>query len=115
METSKLFREAKNELQEIFGNVYLCYDINNGLMPETFTGLLSTRLYKNYMRRIVCTTAAVPFLTSGTSIAISGFPEVKLRVFENEPHILQNQLTYYNIYCTNADEDPIHKINSMFP
>ena len=115
METSRLFREAKNELQGIFGNVYLCYDINNALMPQSFTGLLSTRLYKNYQRRIVTTTSSVPFLTSGTSIAISGFPEVKLKVFENEPHIIQNQLTYYTIYCTNAAEDPIHRINSMFP
>ena len=115
MNTALEFRSAKNELQEIFGNVYLCYDINNALMPQSFTGLLSTRLYKNYQRRIVTTTSVVPFLTSGTSIAISGFPEVKLRVFESEPHILQNQLTYYTIYCTNTDNDPVHNINSMFP
>ena len=100
------FRNAKNILLQHFGNVYQVYDQTNQLTSYSFSGLLSQRVYKEYIRRVITTTDDVSYLQSGYAVQISGYPMLKQEVIEAEPHVLQNNVAYWTIY-TKRDTDPI--------
>lgn len=106
MDTAKEFRNAKFELQKIFGNVYLTYDQHNNLLPYTFTGLMEQKVFKDFIRRTVGTTQDVSYLESGFAIQISGYPVHTQEVIAVEPRVLQNEIAYWTIY-TKKDKDPI--------
>jgi hypothetical protein len=100
------FRNAKNILLQHFGNVYQVYDQSNHLTSYSFSGLLSQRVYKEYIRRVITTTDDVSYLESGYAVQISGYSMLKQEVIEAEPHVLQNNIAYWTIY-TKRDTDPI--------
>ena len=114
MKTAPEFREAKNILISLYGNTFLTYDKNNNLLPYSFSGLLSQKVYKEYVRRIVTTTEDVSYLQSGYAIQISGYPMLKQEVIEAEPHVLQNEVAYWTIY-TKKDTDPIQLVIQSLP
>lgn len=114
MKTAPEFREAKNLLISLYGNTFLTYDQNNSLLPYSFSGLLSQKVYKEYVRRIVTTTEDVSYLLSGYAIQISGYPMHKQEVIEAEPHVLQNEVAYWTIY-TKKDTDPIQRVIQSLP
>lgn len=114
MRTAPEFREAKNLLISLYGNTFLTYDQNNSLLPYSFSGLLSQKVYKEYVRRIVTTTDDVSYLHSGYAIQISGYPMLKQEVIEAEPHVLQNEIAYWTIY-TKKDTDPIQMVIQSLP
>jgi hypothetical protein len=108
------FRNAKNILLETFGNVYQVFDQSNHLTQYTFSGLLSQRVYKEYIRRVITTTDDVSYLESGFAVQISGYPMLKQEVIEAEPHVLQNNIAYWTIY-TKRDTDPIQRVIQSLP
>ena len=114
MRTAPEFRNAKNILISLYGNTFLTYDQDDNLLPYSFSGLLSQKVYKEYVRRIVSTTDDVSYLHSGYAIQISGYPMHKQEVIEAEPHVLQNEVAYWTIY-TKKDTDPIQRVIQSLP
>ena len=114
MKTAQEFRNAKNILISFYGNTFLTYDRNNSLLPYSFSGLYSQKVYKEYIRRIVTTTEDVSYLQSGYAVQISGYPMHRQEVIEAEPHVLQNEIAYWTIY-TKKESDPIQMVIQSLP
>ena len=114
IDTAGEFRNAKNILLQTFGNSYQVFDRSNQLTEHTFSGLLSQRVYKEYIRRVITTTDDVSYLVSGFAVQTSGYPMLKQEVIEAEPHVLQNNVAYWTIY-TKRDTDPIQRVIQSLP
>ena len=108
------FRNAKNILLQTFGNTYQVFDRSNQLTSYSFSGLLSQRVYKEYIRRVISTTEDVSYLESGYAVQVSGYPMLRQEVIEAEPHVLQNNIAYWTIY-TKRDTDPIQRVIQSLP
>ena len=61
-QVGEIFRSAREELIETLGNEFLTFDKNKNQLPQEIRGLLETRAYKEYLRRILKTTDDISFL-----------------------------------------------------
>ncbi len=103
------FKQAKAEVIKTFGNTFVVYDKNENLLPHELTGLLETKFYKEYTRRILKTQDDVSYLQKDYYIANKQNPSQKMLVWGWEDQFIQNQRICTIIYLTNA-ADPIERI-----
>ncbi len=104
-----IFKQAKAEVIETFGNEFIVYDQNENLLPHEFTGLIETKFYKEYTRRLLKTQADVSYLQPDYFIANKQTPSKLMRVWDWEDYFIQNQRINTVIYLTSVD-DAIEKI-----
>jgi hypothetical protein len=108
-DTANIFRQAKAEVIETFGNTFIVYDKNENLLPHEFTGLIETKFYKEYIRRLAKTQADVWYLQPDYFIANKQTPSKKMRVWDFEDQFIQNQKVCTLIYLTSVN-DPVTRI-----
>jgi len=104
-----IFKQAKAEVIGTFGNTFIVYDRNENLLPHEFTGLIETKVYKDYTRRLLKTQADVTYLQADYFIANKQTPSKLMRVWSWEDQFIQNQRINSIIYLTSID-DPIERI-----
>jgi hypothetical protein len=105
--TAQLFREGKTELLKLFGNRYLVFDTHKIQLPDTFVGLMTTRNYKDFQRKLITTMDDVSYIREGYYVAHNKEPETKMKSFGTENHYVQDELVDTTIYLT-SEFDPIH-------
>ena len=105
----QVFRSAREELIETLGNTFLTFDKNKNRLPQEIRGLLETRAYKEYLRRILKTTDEVTFLEPECFIANKNTPTNLMKVWDLENEFIQDTRIGAIIYLTNID-DPIERI-----
>ena len=108
-EVGHIFRDARQELIGTLGNTFLTFDKNKQQLPHEIRGLLETRAYKEYLRRILKTTDAINFLEPDFFIANKSTPTNFMKIWDREEQFIQNQRIGAIIYLTNVD-DPIKRI-----
>ena len=108
-DTAKIFSSAREELIETLGNEFLTFDQNKNPLPHVIRGLLETRAYKEYLRRILKTTDDISFLEPDFFIANKSTPTNFMKIWDWEEQFIQNQRFGAIIYLTNV-EDPIRRI-----
>jgi len=104
--TAQIFREGKAELLKLYGNRYLVFDSTVKLLPLTFVGLMTTRNYKEFQRKIITTLDDVSSLREGYLVAHHLEPQTKMKVFGTENHYVQDQLVDTIVYLS-SDYDPL--------
>lgn len=105
--TAQLFREGKTELLKLFGNRYLVFDIHKVQLPNTFVGLMTTRNYKEFQRKLITTMDDVSYIQEGYYIAHNKEPANKMKSFGTENHYVQDELVDTTIYLT-RELDPLN-------
>ena len=108
-QVGEIFRSAREELIETLGNVFLTFDKNKNQLPQEIRGLLETRAYKEYLRRILKTTDDISFLEPDFFVANKSTPTVLMKIWDREDQFIQNQRIGAILYLTNVD-DPIKRI-----
>ena len=101
-----MFREGKAELLKLYGNRYLVFDSAGTLQPLSFVGLMTTRNYKEFQRKLISTMDDVSSLREGYLVAHHLEPETKMKVWGTENHYVQDQLVSTIVYLS-SDFDPI--------
>lgn len=99
-----IFKQAKAEVIGTFGNTFIVYDHNENLLPHEFTGLIETKFYKEYTRRLLKTQANVSYLQPDYFIANKQTPSKLMRVWDWEDQFIQNQRISTVIYLTSVDD-----------
>jgi len=108
-QVGKIFRSAREELIKTLGNEFLTFDKNKNPLPHVIRGLLETRAYKEYLRRILKTADDISFLEPDFFIANKSTPTKFMKVWDAESEFIQNTRVGAIIYLTNVD-DPIRRI-----
>jgi hypothetical protein len=108
-QVGEIFRSAREELIETLGNEFLTFDKNKNQLPQEIRGLLETRAYKEYLRRILKTTDDISFLEPDFFVANKSTPTVFMKIWDREDQFIQNQRIGAILYLTNVD-DPIKRI-----
>jgi len=108
-DTAGIFRKNLETLMPLYGNTYLVFDRDKNLLPYEFEGLIETRLYKDYSRRLVKTLADVSYLQPNYFLANKAKPDLLLRVWGHDFKYIQNKPVYAMIYLTSTN-DPIEQI-----
>ena len=106
----QIFKNVREELIETLGNEFLTFDKNKNPLPHVIRGLLETRAYKEYLRRILKTADDISFLEPDFFIANKSTPANFMKIWDREDQFIQNQRVGAIIYLTNID-DPIRRIN----
>ena len=99
-----IFKQAKAEVIGTFGNEFIVYDQNENLLPHEFTGLIETKFYKEYTRRLLKTQADVSYLQPDYFISNKQTPSKLMRVWDWEDYFIQNQRINTVIYLTSVDD-----------
>lgn len=108
-ETAKIFRKNLETLMPIYGSTYLVFDKDKNPLPYELDGIIETRLYKDYSRRLLKTLADVSFLEPNYFLALKAKPDLFLRIWDYDFKYIQNQPIYSMIYLTSVS-DPIERI-----
>ena len=108
-QVGEIFRSAREELIETLGNEFLTFDKNKNQLPQEIRGLLETRAYKEYLRRILKTTDDISFLEPDFFVANKSTPTILMKIWDREDQFIQNQRIGAILYLTNVD-DPIKRI-----
>jgi hypothetical protein len=108
-QVGEIFRSAREELIQTLGNEFLTFDKNKNQLPHVIRGLLETRAYKEYLRRILKTADDISFLEPDFFIANKSTPTTFMKIWDREEQFIQNQRVGALIYLTNID-DPIERI-----
>ena len=111
-----IFRGAREELIETLGNAFLTFDKNKNQLPYEIRGLLQTRAYKEYLRRILKTADDISFLEPDFFIANKQTPTKLMRVWDYEDQFIQNQRVCTMIYLTSVDdaiEQIVRKVRAL--
>jgi hypothetical protein len=107
--TAEIFRKNLETLMPIYGNTYSVFDRDKNLLPYEFEGIIETRLYKDYSRRLLKTLADVSYLQPNYFLAIKTQPDLLLRIWDYDFKYIQNKPVYTMIYLTSIS-DPIERI-----
>ena len=111
-----IFKQAKAEVIATFGNTFIVYDRNENLLPHEFTGLIETKFYKEYVRRLLKTQADVTYLEPDFFIANKQTPSKLMRVWDYEDQFIQNERVCTMIYLTSVDdaiEQIVRKVRAL--
>lgn len=107
---------VKAEAIAAYGNTFIVYDKTENLLPHEFTGLIETKFYKEYVRRLLKTQADVSYLQPDYFIANKQTPSKLMRVWDYEDQFIQNQRVCTMIYLTSMDdaiEQIIRKVRAL--
>ena len=107
--TAEIFRKNLETLIPLYGNTYLVFDRDENLLPYEFEGIIETRLYKDYSRRLLKTLADVSYLQPNYFVANKVKPDLLYRVWDHDFKYIQNKPVYAMIYLTSTN-DPIEQI-----
>jgi len=104
--TAQIFRGGKAELLKLYGNRYLVFDSAGTLLSLSFVGLMTTRNYKEFQRKLITTLDDVSSLREGYLVAHHLEPQTKMTVLGTENHYVQDQLVDTIVYLS-SDYDPL--------
>lgn len=107
---------VKAEAIAAYGNTFIVYDKNENPLPHEFTGLIETKFYKEYVRRLLKTQADVSYLQPDYFIANKQTPTKKMRVWDWEDQFIQNERVCTMIYLTSVDdaiEQIVRKVRAL--
>lgn len=114
--TAEIFKQAKAEVIATFGNTFIVYDKNENPLPHEFTGLIETKFYKEYVRRLLKTQADVSYLQPDYFIANKQTPTKLMRVWDYEDQLIRNERVCTMIYLTSVDdaiEQIVRKVRAL--
>ena len=103
------FTLAKRQLIETLGNTYITFGSNGETLPYEINGLLETRIFKEYTRRLIKTLDDVSYLKPDYFIANKNTPTNLMKVWDLENSYIQNQQVGAVIYLTSVN-DPVTRI-----
>ena len=115
-DVAEIFKQAKAEVIGTFGNEFIVYDQNENLLSHEFTGLIETKFYKEYVRRLLKTQADVTYLEPDFFIANKQTPSKLMRVWDYEDQFIQNERVCTMIYLTSVDdaiEQIVRKVRAL--
>lgn len=115
-ETANILKMVKAEAIATFGNTYIVYDRNENLLPHEFDGLIETKFYKEYVRRLLKTQADVSYLQPDYFIANKQTPTKLMRVWDYEDQFIRNERVCTMIYLTSVDdaiEQIVRKVRAL--
>jgi hypothetical protein len=99
-EIADAFKDGHAELQSRLGNPFIAFDPTGLMLPSGFYGLAKDDSFSNYTNRTITTDYDVSFLQNDFSIAHSGEPESRMRVWKIEGRYIQGQRIGTRIYTT---------------